>query len=282
MSTIRVGTSGWSYKEWIGPFYPPATKPADFLRFYASRFDAVEVDSTFYAIPPAPRVTGWADKTPDHFRFCPKMPKVITHEKVLMDCDAERDAFLHALEPLGDRLHSILLQFGYFNKRAFAHPAEFFARLDKFLHNFPADVPIAVEVRNKWWLRKEFFDVLRAHRAACVATDQAWMPPVEQVLANQDVITGDFLYIRLLGDRKQTEAITKTWNKPVLDRRADLERLVETLKGIVPRADVVLIVDNHYAGHAPASCEELLAAMERASIHVNRPAAGDVAPGMLF
>jgi uncharacterized protein YecE (DUF72 family) len=281
MPTIRIGTSGWSYKDWTGSFYPPATRPGDYLSFYASRFDAVEVDSTFYAIPPTDRVANWARRTPAHFRFCLKMPKVITHEKVLVDCERDRDAFLRAIEPLGEKLHSILLQFGYFNKQAFARPADFLSRLDNFLQAFPDDIPVAVEIRNKWWLKPAFFDLLRAHRTAYVAADQAWMPPVEQVLANHDVITGDFVYVRLVGDRKKTEEITTTWEKTVLDRRADLERLVRALAGVIPRADVVLFVNNHYAGHAPASCEEFLDAMEKASIAVDRPTSKDP-PDTLF
>jgi uncharacterized protein YecE (DUF72 family) len=84
MPPIRVGTSGWSYRDWVSPFYPPGTQPGDHLSFYAGRFDAVEVDSTFYAIPSARTVAGWAARTPDRFRFCVKVPRTLTHEKVLV------------------------------------------------------------------------------------------------------------------------------------------------------------------------------------------------------
>lgn len=264
MPSIRVGTSGWSYRDWVGPFYPPGTKPGDYLPFYAGRFDVVEVDSTFYAIPPARTVAGWAARTPDDFRFSVKTPQTITHEKVLVDCDADRDAFLAALEPLGRKLHSILLQFGYFNKKTFTGPTEFFDRLDNFLHRFPAAAPVAVEIRNRAWLTSAFFDLLRAHRAAFVLADQAWMPPPADVVARHDVVTGDFVYLRLIGDRKGIEQITQTWDRTVVDRSQPIRDLIRALEGVIPRADLVVFINNHYAGHAPASCEEFLQALQAA------------------
>ncbi|MBN1511059.1 MAG: DUF72 domain-containing protein [Phycisphaerae bacterium] len=265
MPSIRVGTSGWSYQDWIGPFYPPGTPACDFLSWYADRFNTVEVDSTFYAIPPAGRTATWAASTPGDFRFCLKVPQVITHEKALVDCDEDRDAFLRAIEPLGAKAYALLLQFGYFNKRAFRHAHEFFDRLDNFLQKYPGPVPLAVEIRNRLWLTPEFFRLLQSHRAAYCLADHAWMPSPEEVLARHDVLTGASLYVRLIGDRAGIEKVTRTWDRVVVDRTEAIRRLVAALAGIVPRSDIVVFINNHYAGHAPASCEDLLAALARAN-----------------
>jgi len=265
MPSIRVGTSGWSYQDWIGPFYPPGTPARDFLSWYADRFNTVEVDSTFYATPPASRAAHWAASTPADFRFCLKVPQAITHEKALLNCDAERDTFLRAIEPLGSKAYALLLQFGYFNKQAFRHAHEFFDRLDNFLQKYPGPTPVAVEIRNRAWLTPEFFQLLQSHRAAYCLADHAWMPPPEHVLARHDLLTGDFLYVRLIGDRAGIEKVTRTWDRVVADRSEAIRRLVAALAGVIPRGNVVVFVNNHYAGHAPASCEDLLAALARAT-----------------
>ena len=89
MASLYIGTSAFTAAGWEGSFYPEGTKPADFLRRYAQHFNSVEVDSTFYRIPSEATVRGWASKTPDGFVFAAKIPQVITHEKVLVDCDDE-------------------------------------------------------------------------------------------------------------------------------------------------------------------------------------------------
>src|ERR1700723_1291781 len=89
MASIRLGTSSFTAAGWQGSFYPRGTKTADYLNFYSTRFDTVEVDSTFYRCPTIEAVTNWALKTPPGFSFSLKIPHIITHEKVLLACDAE-------------------------------------------------------------------------------------------------------------------------------------------------------------------------------------------------
>jgi len=268
MGRIRVGTSGWSYKDWVSVFYPPGTRAGDYLSVYAEHFAVVEVDSTYYRIPSARTVQGWRHKTPADFRFAVKAPGVVTHEKMLEACDAEWDEFRAALAPLGDKLHSVLLQFSYFNKKAFATAGKFFQRLDRFLANAVRDYRLAVEIRNKSWLGGDFFELLRGHRVAYALTEHVWMPPVEQVLEGHDCVTGDFVYLRLIGDRYGIEKLTQTWDKTVIDRGQRLRSIVKALAKVVPAADVVAFINNHYAGHAPASCEDFLKAMADAGMNV--------------
>ncbi len=266
MHSIAIGTSGWSYKDWDGVFYPKGASSSVYLSHYAERFGIVEVDSTYYRIPSARMVSGWTQKTPDTFRFAVKTPSVITHEKVLVDCDPERDEFLQALQPLDHKLHSILLQFGYFNKNKFANPGLFFDRLDDFLHRFPLPRQVAVEIRNKSWLCDTFFQLLKGHGVSYALTEHVWMPPVERVLDSFDCVTGDFVYLRLIGDRKGIEELSTTWDKTVIDRKARIASIVKALAGIVPQADIVVFINNHFAGHSPASCAEFVAAMEAEGI----------------
>src|SRR6478672_5931467 len=104
MHPITIGTCGWSYKDWEGHFYPEGVKSADYLGYYATKFNIVEVDSTFCR-PPSPQIVqAWNDKTPDGFRFSLKAPQVITHEKLLVDCHQETEEFAAAVRLLGPKL----------------------------------------------------------------------------------------------------------------------------------------------------------------------------------
>src|SRR5258705_11519150 len=162
---IRLGTSAFTAAGWEGSFYPGGMKPADYLSYYAKHFNSVELDNTFYRAPSKTVVEGWARKTPEDFVFAAKVPQVITHEKVLVDCDAEFQQFVEKMDLLGKKLGPLLFQFGYFNKKAFPGVNDFLARLRPFLNKLPADHKFAVEIRNKNWLVPQFTDALRERGA---------------------------------------------------------------------------------------------------------------------
>jgi uncharacterized protein YecE (DUF72 family) len=252
---IRVGTSAFTAAGWEGAFYPAGTQPRDFLAYYVTKFDTVEVDSTFYRIPARPIVTGWAAKTPPGFVFSLKIPQSITHEKCLEDCDEEFKTFVDTAEILGrEKLGPMLLQFPYFNRTKFNSGAEFLARLRPFLKKLPKDHQFALENRNKNWLDENFVQHLREHRVALAVIDQAWMPAITELTSRLDPITADFTYGRWLGDPKEIEEQTKVWDKTIMDRRAALSRWVDycyqtTRRGI----KVYAYAHNHYAGFAPAT-----------------------------
>lgn len=113
---ILLGTSSFTPAGWGGTFYPKRMQPADYLSFYAKHFHTVEVDSTFYACPAPRTVTNWASRTPEGFVFSVKVPQVITHEKVLTDCDAELKQFLNTMDILGKKLGPVVFQFPFFNE----------------------------------------------------------------------------------------------------------------------------------------------------------------------
>src|SRR5881396_2469023 len=133
--------------------------PSDYLRHYAARFDTVEVDATFYRIPEEKMVDAWRERTPPGFVFAAKFPQVITHEKVLVDCDAEVKEFLGVMDLLGDKLGPLLVQLPYFNRKAFAKPEDFFARMRPFVAKLPSGHAFALEIRNKSWLNEELLDI---------------------------------------------------------------------------------------------------------------------------
>lgn len=225
----------------------------DFLTYYATHFDTVEVDSTYYHAPSASTVTGWASKTPPGFLLAAKVPQVITHEKCLVDCDADLKAFLDVMSLMGDKLGPLLLQFPYFDTKALSGD-DFLARLGTFLTMLPSDFRFAVEIRNKSWLTAEFFDLLRAHQVAYALTDQSWMPGPNEIFEKFDPITTDFAYIRWLGDRKGIERVTKVWNRIVVDRSVEMRSWVDVCKKTQRRGVTIFgYFNNHYAGFGPES-----------------------------
>jgi uncharacterized protein YecE (DUF72 family) len=256
MPSLYIGTSAFTANGWPGTFYPVGLPEREFLTYYATKFNAVEVDSTFYHAPSRATVQGWAKKTPDGFIFAAKVPQVITHEKVLVDCDAEFTEFVETMDLLGDKLGPLLLQFGYFNKKDFVGVNDFLARLRPFLKKLPSGHRFAVEIRNKAWLVPQFVESLRERGVALALIDQAWMPRPAQWFGKFDPMTADFTYVRWLGDRKGIEQQTKVWNKVIVDRRADLSEWAEILGKVHKRKiQILAFANNHYAGYGPATVE---------------------------
>jgi uncharacterized protein YecE (DUF72 family) len=268
-SLIRIGTSSFSSNDWIGPFYPAKTAPADFLNLYSRHFNTVEIDSTYYAVPTRQTVLGWKAKTPDKFLFAAKFPRSIVHagkdskpdpQKILSPDYAysERDKFLSIIQELGEKLGPLLLQFPYFSKSDFESPQPFFEKLDTFLENLPNDFRYAVEIRNRRWLTHDLTDICRRHYTALAFVDHAWMPHADEISDSIDPITADFCYIRLIGDRYEIEKITKTWEKEVINRDDRIKRWAAVLEKMAGRKQFTFAyINNHFAGHAPATARKL-------------------------
>lgn len=231
-------------------------KPAEYLSFYATKFDTVELDNTFYRTPALTTVQGWYAKTPPGFLFAAKVPQVVTHEKVLVDCDEDIGHFLKTMDALGEKLGPLLFQFGYFNKSKFKSGAEFLSLLEPFLKKLPKGYKFAIEIRNKEWLDVRFAHLLREHGVALALIDQGWMPRPWEMKNKFDLITADFTYVRWLGDRKAIEEMTKTWDKVIIDRQGDLFEWASLLKKVHERRIMILaFANNHFAGHGPATVE---------------------------
>jgi len=200
-------------------------KSRDFLSYYATQFATVEVDSTFYGCPSASTVNNWSARTPEDFIFSVKIPQVITHEKVLVDCDAEFEEFVKTMDILGPKLGPMVFQFPLFDRWKFPKQDSFLAVLEPFLKKLPTDHKFVIEIRNKNWLDRRFANVLQEYNVALALTDTSFMPRPWELKERFDLVTADFAYARWLGDRKGIEEQTTTWDKTVIDRTSDLKPL---------------------------------------------------------
>lgn len=253
---IRVGTSSWSSKDWVGVFYPPKTPSNRFIEHYSTVYDTVEIDSTFYGIPSEQTVRSWRERTPEGFRFAAKVPRTVTHEKVLVDAAGDMNEFLETMTHLEDRIGPFLLQFPYFRKDVFPTRDAFLERLDGFLAELPREFRYVVEVRNPNWLGPALQEVCR-QRGVCLAwAAQSWMPPARVWSQRLGGVSTNFAYLRFLGDHKGIEKITKTWEKTVVDRSDELNSWIPIVRGF--RAEGVntfIFFNNHFSGHAPETIE---------------------------
>lgn len=234
---LFLGTQGFSFKDWVGSFYPTGTKPTGYLEAYARQIPIVEIDSTFYGIPRASTVQGWRDRTPEDFLFAAKFPKLITHEKKLDRALGDAEAFVGVMGALGDKLAVLTLQFAY------DFTPDHFDRLDDFLGALPDGPRYAVEVRNRDWLMPNLGEMLSDHNVSLVLQDLHYMPRL-------DWVTADFTVIRWLGRREDIQIFDRTQ----IDRTARLEEWATRVRLFLQDGiDVYGFFNNHFSGHSPES-----------------------------
>jgi uncharacterized protein YecE (DUF72 family) len=190
LTELFIGTSGWSYNEWAGVFYPSSA--TNKLSFYSKLYGTAEIDSTFYAFPSKGLVLGWARYTPENFVFSVKLPQQLTHEKRLdlaQGVEADLVRFLSLLKPLmvEGKLGPVLIQL----PPSYTFQSDF-EKLRGFLDRTPEDVAFAVEFRHPSWLREEVWSFLRGKNVANVIVDEPLLPP-------DTVVTADFAFIRWHG-----------------------------------------------------------------------------------
>lgn len=186
MAETRLGTSGWSYKEWVKVFYP--TNETKKLTYYAGIFNTVEIDSTFYAYPAQGTVYGWEKNTPEGFVFSAKIPKLITHDKRL---DLEKGVmadlfrFLDSMKLLikAGKLGPVLLQL----PPSFSYDKDY-DRLRSFIEAAPKDILLAAEFRHLSWLKGQVNELLRKHNIANVIVDEPLLPPDVNITADFSVV----------------------------------------------------------------------------------------------
>lgn len=226
---------GFSYKEWIGPFYKPGTAPGQMLAEYAKCFTSVELDTTFYAPPRESAVKKWLDATPPGFTFAAKLWRKITHEKAFVDVGDDLDIYLRAIEGLGSKLGPLLIQCPP-DLTVQALPA-----FKAFAERLSKGFRWAVEFRQRSWFVPEVKDLLESCNISIVGADLYYMPKFL-------VRTGDFAYVRLLGNRKKIVSIGKV----VEDRGPDVSRWAEEITSTIPDGDEGWVfANNHYSGFSP-------------------------------
>lgn len=271
---IRFGTSGWSERRWIGPFYPEGTRPLDFLAYYARQFDTVECDTSHSRPLSRSMVRGWEGRTPEGFKLAAKFPRSVVHGSDSERPNAARllvrehvqhdtDAFLEAMAELGSKAGPLVLSFPHFPLKTFATLGAFLDRLDPFLAGLDPRFRYAVELRNKSWLAPELLHVLRRHRVALALVDVSGMPHPDEL--ELDLVTTDFGYVRLIGERDEhdTRPPART-GRVALDVDQRLERWARLLRMLKERMGLIYAVANDaFAGHAPATVRELAARVAR-------------------
>jgi uncharacterized protein YecE (DUF72 family) len=203
---ILVGTSGWSYKEWRGSFYPPKLATEEMLAFYASRFITVEVNNSFYRIPSEKVLAGWAAQVPPNFRFVVKASRRITHNSRLADEDGSLEYFLRAINPLGERLGPTLFQLPPTFKKDTG-------RLRNFLIRLPPRWMAALEFRHASWFAEEVYDLLRCHDIALVTVDEDDTEGPGSPL----VVTAAWGYLRLRRSAYDSHALA-SWAGKIQER----------------------------------------------------------------
>ena len=247
MASVRIGTQGWNYDAWVGPFYPTRTRAANFLSVYARAFDTVEVDSTFYAIPSAKTVRGWHDRTPENFTFALKLPQEITHERRLRDSGDLAAEFFDRARELGPKLGPILIQLG-----PDFGPVELPA-VAAFLPTLPRDIRIAIEFRQRGWIHDGLIALLAEHGVALALSDGKWIPR-KQMMALAARPTASFHYVRLMGANRDIV----DYSRIQIDRARELEQWSAALETTAETGmDAFVYINNHFAGHSPQSAREL-------------------------
>jgi uncharacterized protein YecE (DUF72 family) len=254
---IRIGSCAWSFDDWRGVFYPHDLPESHWLEFYAGHFPAVEVDSTFHAAPTEATVRRWAETTPASFRFACKLPRQITHVCRLGDCEAELSSFFRAIEPLGPKLHVILVQLP-----PSLTPANGKHALRKFLAQLPRDFRFAIEFRHTGWHRPQFIRLVEKYRVCWVWADTT--PLNERNLAPFEFLpcTTDFLYLRLLGDYATKYDVdgghVHRYEKLLWKREAALESWsLKIQRHLADVRSVWAFAGNHFEGLAPETCQRL-------------------------
>ena len=244
---VRLGTQGWNYDAWVGPLYPPGTRAPDFLATYAQAFETVEVDATFYAIPSPKTVKGWAARVPNGFEFALKLPQEITHECGLRGAGELTSRFLDVARELGPKLGPVLIQLG----PTFG-PSELPA-LAAFLPSLPKDIRFAVEFRQKGWIHEGVVALLAEHRVALALADARWIPRRTMLLL-ADRPTAAFAYVRWMGPNRDLV----DYSRIQVDRTRELEAWANALPLLAAKVRTVYgYVNNHFAGHSPASVRML-------------------------
>jgi uncharacterized protein YecE (DUF72 family) len=227
-AALRIGTSGWHYPHWRGVFYPEKLPTSKWLDYYAKHFDTVELNSTFYRLPPETSLDTWRETSPKGFVFAAKGSRFLTHMKKLKDPEPGVAKFFERVDRLERRLGPIVFQLPPFWEVNLE-------RLEAFLEALPPRHKYAFELRNPTWHRPQVYRTLRRHRAAfCIFEIAGFQSGLE--------ITANWTYIRLHGpggayEGSYPDATLREWARRIHDWQRDLRA-------------VYLYFDNDQAGYA--------------------------------
>jgi uncharacterized protein YecE (DUF72 family) len=192
LNDLHIGTSGWSYQHWSGIFYPAHIKPDKYLEYYITKFGCVELNSSFYHLPLKATVAGWIRRTPEPFRFCPKLSRYITHQLKLVNIEEPMKNYFDVFEAMKNRLGPVLIQLPpglQFDKFL---TGDFFYLIKELYKPYR----FAIEIRHKSWINDNFFDLLVQNGIAFTIADSGKRYPYHEAA------TADLIYLRFHGHEK--------------------------------------------------------------------------------
>jgi uncharacterized protein YecE (DUF72 family) len=236
---LRVGTSGWHYRSWHGPFYPARLKIKDFLSYYVQRFDTAEINNSFYRLPTEQAVAAWRDSTPGGFLFAWKVSRYITHMKRLKEIEESIDLVFGRMAGLSAKFGPVLFQM----PPTFKADAQTRERVARCLSLVPQGLRCAFEFRHPSWYDDVAFSILREHNAALCISDHADAPAPWMV-------TADFAYVRAHGTNGRyagsySQDTLQGWAREIARWRAD-------------GRGVYVYFDNDIKSAAPGDAQALL------------------------
>ena len=203
--TLYVGTSGYSYKEWKGSFYPETIPAKDMLAYYAARLHAVELNNTFYRMPQPSMIESWKAQVPENFRFSVKAPQSITHFRRLNNAGPQTQLMLKTVAALEDRLGAVIFRLPENMKKDLK-------RLEAFMKELPAETPAVFDFRHPTWFDDEVVALLRSQKRVFCVSD------IEELPESYTFKTADWGYVRLRRER-YTKAELGKWVKRIKAQR---------------------------------------------------------------
>ncbi len=245
MPKIEIGTAGWDYKDWSGPFYPKGLERSQQLKFFSEYFELVEINSTFYNVPSIDMVKNWNKRVPDHFRFVIKVWQEITHQQDITEISSNIQLFFSRLSFLNEKIKAFLLQFPpWFN-----YSENHLEMLKFVLNEVPLEYKYIIELRhNSWFDPKILTKFIDGNKKILGTTYKPGI--IAYYMENQN-----YYYIRLIGDRELT-----VFNRLQREQKEALEHLYQNIERLLTLPniyEIFIIINNHFAGFAPESVNAL-------------------------
>lgn len=257
MGDVLIGTSGFSYEDWKGHFYSETIKKGDMLSYYAARFNTVEINSTYYAIPSPASFSRMIEKTPEDFTFVVKMNKDVTHSPEVSPSSVE--SYLKAIQPIiaENRLGCILAQYPWSYKLTSSNVARI-----RHLRETMGDLPIVIEFRNIEWISDRAFEFLGKHDLGFCCVDE---PQLQGLIPPIAMATSRIGYMRFHGRNA-----AKWWKHDESWERYDYRYTADEMKEWIPKIKEIsdktektfVFFNNHYKGQAADNAQEFTAMLE--------------------
>ncbi|MFZ2098537.1 MAG: DUF72 domain-containing protein [Anaerolineales bacterium] len=242
MSQWYIGTIGFSYKDWVGEFYPSSITQREYLPYYSKVFNSVEIDTTFHAIPRPTTVQSWYAVTPPEFKFCVKTPRIVTHDLGLKGTNGLMNEFLESISPLQGKTGPILIQLPP------KYSQENISDLDIFLASLPDTHQYAIEFRHPSWYNEKTNHLLSHYQICWVTVDYPNLP-------RQINLTANFIYIRWIG----INGMYRHHFYERVDKTAQLSAWIELINPYLEHVPCIFgFFNNDYAGFAAGTCKRFI------------------------